>query len=93
MRFFNMMTKFPMRQIHGTPYSGSEAIEIVKKNIAQKKFSDALILVNKIELEHPEYFKAISVFRGKAAFGLAKEMNLISDKGEAEEIRPNLALK
>lgn len=92
MRLFNMLTKFPMRQIHGIPYSGSEAIQMVKKNIEQKKFRDALILVNKIELDYPEYFKAISIFRGKAAFGLAKEMNLISDKVE-EGIRPNLAVK
>jgi hypothetical protein len=88
MSFFRILAKLPVRKIHSIPHTGSEAMEVVKHNIEQKKFRDALDLVDKIELDYPEYFKAVSIFRGRAMLGLAKEMHLMPEKKErAKKIR------
>ena len=88
MSFFRTLSKLPVRNIHSMPHTGAEAMEVVKQNIEQKKFRDALNLVDKIELDYPEYFKAVSIFRGRAMLGLAKEMNLIPEKNEiAKKVR------
>lgn len=77
-------------------FGGSEVMEAVKACIAEKKYREALKIINKVERVYPEYFKAVSFFRGQTSVGLEREIGLIEDEesdNKSETLHRTMVLK
>ena len=84
MKFFTSLAKLSLKQLHNPMPGGKEVIEEARNYILQKKYREALTLLDQAELNHPEYFKAISIFRGKASVGLLQELDGIEERSKIE---------
>lgn len=93
MKLFSIFVRTLTTSNHTQNTTGRVAMDTIKNLINQKKYREASSLIDKTELAHPEYFKALIFYRGKANLGLAKQLNLIVDNERNEMAFSNMTKK